>query len=272
MSAASHSGAGPRLRTTSVARPFAWALVAVLAMATLASVAAWRFAVDEGFDSLRESRFRFGLGAVRATLESGLRLGFAPEDLPGAQVLIEQTQARQPDILAIEVFDKQGNILFSTDLGGFGATVPTVWRDRCLERTDAPVLADDEDGRVQCTALVNAFEQVTGGVMLRYRPRGGDPAGRTGRKVWLPLILALAALAAVGATIGWLMARPHERRLRKVVAALAGAAGGGASDRAGTDGSLAGPVPAGLDALERMERELDRLDAEADAIDRLEAH
>lgn len=265
---ATRTEAAPRLRTTSLARSFAWVLVAVLAAAAIASVAAWRIALDERFDSLRESRFRFGLATVRAALESGLRLGFAPDDLPGAQALIDQTQARQPDILSIEVFDPRGRILFSTDLGGFGATVPAAWRDGCLQRVDAPMSADDEDGRVQCVAIVNAYEQVAGGVMLRYRPWADERAGRSRGDAQLRMLLALAALAAVGAALGWLLARPHERRLRSVVAAV----GGGAPAPAGTDLSIAGPVPAGLAALERMETELDRLDAEADEIDRMEAH
>jgi len=268
MTGAPRPVAGPRLRTASLTRAFAWALVAVLAVAAIASVAAWRVAVDERFDSLRESRFRFGLVTVRAALESGLRLGFAPDDLPGAQALIEQTQARQPDILSIEVFDPQGRILFSTDLGGFGATVPAVWRDGCLQRADAPLRADDEDGRVQCAALVNAYEQIAGGVLLRYRPWASERAGRSWSDAWLQLMLALVAIAALGTTLGWLLARPHERRLRTVAAALGGAAGA----RAPVDPSLVGAVPAALEALERMEHELDRLEAEADTIDRMEAH
>jgi len=271
MNDATRTSGRPRLHTASIARPFTWALLAVLAVAAIASVAAWRFAVDERFDSLRESRFRFGLVTVRAALESGLRLGFAPPDLPGAQALIEQTQARQPDILSIEVFDTQGRILFSTDLGGFGATVPAVWRDGCLQRTDAPLRADDEDGRVQCVALVNAYEQATGGVLLRYRPWASERAGRGWSVAWLQPMLALAAIAAIGAALGWLLARPHERRLRSVVAALGGASAG-TTGASGADPSIAGPVPAGLAALERMESELGRLDAEADAIDRMEAH
>jgi hypothetical protein len=263
--------ARPSASTASLARTFTWMLAAVLAVAAIASAAAWRVAVDERFDELRESRFRFGLATVRAALESGLMLGFAPDDLPGAQALIEQTQARQPDILSIEIFDPRGRILFSTDLGGFGAAVPAALRDSCLQPGDAPRRADDEDGRVQCVALVNAYEQVAAGALLRYRPWASERAASDRGDSWLAAMLAgLAALAALGAALGWILARPHEQRLRSVVAALRG--GAAASGAAGAELAIAGPVPAGLAALERMESELERLDAETDAIDRMEAH
>jgi hypothetical protein len=255
-------------RTASLARAFAWTLLAVLAVAALASAASWRIGVDERFDDLRESRYRFGLATVRAALESGLRLGFAPEDLPGAQALIEQTQARQPDILSIEVFDPKGRILFSTDPGGSGAAVPASWRDGCLQGGDEPLRADDEDGRVQCVALVNAYEQAAAGVLLRYRPWSSERSARGWTGAWGLPVAALAGLAVLGALLGWLLALPHERRLRSVVAAMRGT--GAPADGAAL--AVAGPVAAGLAALERTEAELDRLDAEADEIDRMEAH
>jgi len=114
----------------SPARAFAQVLALLLPVVAGIVLVVWQQAVSAQVESLRDSRFRFSLHQVKAALESGLRLGFAPADLPAAQGLIDQVLARQQDILSVDVFDAQGRVLFSTDQSGVGDSVPRGKRAR----------------------------------------------------------------------------------------------------------------------------------------------
>ncbi len=240
----------------------------ILCLALLAALAAagagWLRYLEERGAQLRESRFQFSLNSVKSTLESGLQLGLALPDLPNAQAPIEDVRVQEPGILSIDVFDTQGRILFTTDRNGIGAHLPAAWRAPCLA-PGAGWRARDDDGYLRCIALQNGYEQVAGGVLLRYTlaSRAGTFGALSER--WPAALLLTAVLAALGAGAGWLSLRPLERRLN-------GLAGDIAAQRPVADGWLAGPLPAALAALQRREEQLRTAEREADRIDDLDLH
>jgi hypothetical protein len=249
---------------TSLVPRYAIFLFVALVVALAGSMSAWRFAADDELDRYREDRFRFSLSNVQSALESGLRLGFAASDLPGAQDLIDRVRARQPAILSIDVFDDDGRVLFTTDPAGLGATVPLAWRETCLSPGVGVQRIDDDGDRIQCLGLVNSFEQLSAGVLLRYRGSGGarplqgwpgDPG---------LLLAGFAAIFLLAVFIGWIVIRPIEQRLGN---ALAGIESAGLPQ----DDPLIGHGAPALQKLSEMDAALARAEAEADRIDRMEA-
>ncbi len=244
---------------------FALILLASILVAMAASVTAWRLATDDALDRYREDRFRFSLSNVQGALESGLRLGFSAADLPGAQDLIDRVRTRQPGILSIDVFDGEGRVLFTTDPAGLGSTVPLAWRELCLMPGAGVQRIDEDDDRIQCIGLVNSFEQVAAGVLLRFRAYAGAQVLRGGST---PdpgtLVLALGAVFLLALAAGWIVVRPLENRLSRALAGIE-------SGEFPGDDPLLGEGARALADLSAMTAAMERAEAEADRIDRLEA-
>ncbi|MDR6739179.1 HAMP domain-containing protein [Herbaspirillum sp. 1173] len=250
--------------TLTLNRFYVLALALALALVFAGGVLASLSALEQRGAKLREGRFEFSLNTIRSGIEAGLQVGLLLPDLPGAQQLIEQTRSRERVILSIDIFDAQGHIVFTTDNGGVGAVIPATWRQPCLAHSRENWSGQDDEGRLVCGAVINGFDQVTGGVALRYRlsDRAGT-FGQLGSFGWLALVWT-AALGVVGALFGWLILRPVERRLHRQSDALAGL-------RDGRNDTLTGPVAGALHAADAMQQEFDRIDQEADRLDNLES-
>jgi hypothetical protein len=250
----------------SVNREFSAILLAALLVLAVCCWTIWQFAFTSQLYDLRESRFQFSLANVRATLESGLRLGFTLSDLPGTQAMIEQVRAREQDIQSIDVFDPAGRILFTTDQSGVGASLPDTWRIACMSSPPGAIWrSEDEDGNLQCTVAINGYDQISGGVLLRYRLQGlhGVRGSLSGRGS--PLLGVLVLLSLLGSTAGWLILRPTEQHLNLLIAAVEGQA-------SATDDDMAGPAASALEKLGQIHSELARVEAEAERFDALETH
>lgn len=240
---------------------------AVLCLSLLAAVAGALFSglalLEERGAMLRESRFQFALNKVRGALESGLRLGLPLPDLPGAQESIQQNRQHEPVILSIDVFDVQGRIVFTTDSGGVGSNIPGDWRAACLDAGRNSRRGQDEEGRFLCGAVLNGYEQIVGGVVLRYLlPDRSGTFGLLGGE-GLAALLFVLALGAAGILGGWWALRPIEAFLRRQADAVAGL-------QPPVDDALSGNLASALALLERMEGEMALVDAEVDRLDKLD--
>jgi hypothetical protein len=253
-------------RPLSLHRLFVLLLICLAVLVGMSTLLTWQHNFRQQQDGLRESRFQFSLIHVKASLESGLRLGFAVSELPGAQNLIDQVRARQSDILSIDIFNTQGLILFSTDPAGQGSSVPLTWRKPCMQSAGQLWVGQTQDSDLQCTAVVNGFEQVSGGVLLRYRL-----PSRSTRAVELPhawpwllagLVLLVSALAA------W--SRTASTALDREAQALHDTLSDETPWPANEMGAAWGPVTEALEALARFQHGLSEADAEAERLDKLE--
>jgi hypothetical protein len=237
-------------------------LLALLVMLGI-GISVWLSSVAQRNATLRESRFEFSLHAVRGTLESGLRLGLSLSDLAGVQELIEQTRLQEQVILSVDIFDAEGRILFTTATDGVGANLPEAWRAPCLAAVHENWSADDEEGRVLCGALTNNFDQVSGGVVLRYRQKEqSDTFGDLARN-WPAVLALLLGLSVLASVAGWLAARNGENKLHLQMEAIAGTA-------AARNGGQSGPLSDALVVVHGIDDQLDMVEREADRIDMLD--
>jgi hypothetical protein len=104
--------------------------VAILLPVALAVAAAFAvaFLVPEALSHrAQEARLVFRLETLRTATEANLALGLPVDEVPATQDLIERAERADPDLLAIDVFARDGVTLYSTDLGVIGEPVPPAW-------------------------------------------------------------------------------------------------------------------------------------------------
>jgi hypothetical protein len=157
-------------------RPVRWSLAGKLSVAllsilfcTLAVVAYFGYSKFESvYSAMVQSRYSFVAFSIKKRVEDSLNLGFPLRHTRQVQEIVEWEKARDPRILAIEVYDSKGEVLFDTDRGAIGLTVPAALRDAARAGAAQPFGAVDDDALVVGLPLVDSFGRVEGGVVLRY--------------------------------------------------------------------------------------------------------
>lgn len=247
------------------------ALLLVVGLVSTGSVWVWQTGIRDQVEELRSERFRFSLLHLKSALESGLRLGNTVADLATTDALIAQVRDHQPDILSIDVFDAQGDVVFSTDPGGLGLKLPTAWVPTCLRSDDKAFWrGQDADGGVQCVGLVNAFGQAAGGVLLRHRWSARASDGLALPTDWPWLTVTVLALTVLSAWLATVVVAPLDAAATRLHNHLTG----GTLPATGAEEAEAlglGPATAALQAMHTQSRWLAEADAEADQLDRQEA-
>ena len=257
-------------RHMSLMAGFMVALTLVVAGVAFGSLWIWQNSIREQVEALRSERFRFSLMEVRAGLEAGLRLGNTTVDLTGTEDIIAQVRNRQPDILSIDVFDAQTDVLFSTDQGAKGRKLPPAWAVPCQRPDAASWRGRDLDGGVQCVSLVNAFGEPAGGILLRHRLSERTVAGLSLPANWPALAAWVAALMFAATWAAVWMVDPLQKRARALREALHSGQTTLPSSVAETCETF-GPAAAAVGAMQAHEVWLQETDAEADRLDRQEA-
>lgn len=218
--------------------------------------------------AVRDARFEFLVQTIRSRIEANVNLGLMLSGLGATQDLLERSRVQDADILSVDVFDDQGNMLFSSDRGGLGDRVPADWLAGCTAAQPAAPALPDAGERLVCAPLLNNYDRVAGAVALRYRveSRLADAAGAQG-----PLARAAALTAAVAAVLVLgivLLLLPLHRglvRLRDAVAAR----DSDCAQAAGVPG-LDAAVAGGMRRLDGMQAVLDDAEREAERIDDLD--
>ena len=160
--------------------------------------------------ALEEARFAFALSQLRQEIEQQLDLNPSLHSLRPLQQLLVDVRDRDRDILSIDLFDEAGQLVFSTDRGGIGDTIPGEWR-RASEAVVGPLwVIDEAQTGVIGAPLVNSFNVVVGGLALRFDREATTPqTARDSGNVALELVL----FAAGAAGVVWLLAGWARRRL-----------------------------------------------------------
>lgn len=163
-----------------------------------------------------QARAGIVLGNVRRVLEHSLDLGTELGTIEGVGEMIDRQSRNDPDILSLEVFDREGVVLLGTDRSYLRQQIPLHWQ-RAWARSDADQLWQlaERDALVAGLALRDSTGSVMGGVVLRYARSElidqGQQLLRTMLVMALLLVCGLAVLVTV-ATLGLL--RPLERLSR----------------------------------------------------------
>ena len=176
----------------SLTRKVSAVLIAVLVF-TMASMALFGFyKFEDVMSQLVRSRYSFVAFTIKKKVEDSLNLGFALRQLRQIQETIELEKARDDQIQGIEIYNAQGEILFNSDRGSIGASVPESWLAQLSGAANQTFALMDEESHVVGLPLVNNLGKVEGAVVLLY------PTGYVSREMG-PMLWRLAA--EIGAVV-----------------------------------------------------------------------
>lgn len=195
---------------------------------------------EKRLNSIVHSRFMVVAKDLRHTVEYGLNLGLALENIKNIQSLITSTAQDNRDISAIEIRGSDNDIIFSVDANG--TATAGIMFDTCNISLPLTNQFGIEEGRVSILypveivqtplkeiriflswlflAVLGAFT-LSAAILLLFLPSGKDPgraawtvklARNTGSQRFLLLVLLVLLLAATG-TVAFLSLRKFQQVL-----------------------------------------------------------
>jgi hypothetical protein len=191
------------------ARPVRWsltrkvslALISILLFTLLVTGFFAYYKFESVYSAQVQSRYSFVVFTIKKRVEDSLNLGFALRQLRQVQEIIEREKMRDPQILAVEVYDFRGEVLFDTDRGAIGTTVLGSLSEAIRGGAQQSFSVVDEDNLIVGLPLVNNLGKIEGGVVLRY-PTAYVESGVSGL---LNHLLGSTAIALAGGSLAALV-------------------------------------------------------------------
>ncbi len=250
-----------------LARKVSAALLGIL-VGTVATTGFFTYSrLQSVLSSLVQSRYGVQVYAIKRNVEDRLALGFPLKQLRPVQDAIDRQKVGDRRIRGIEVFDSRGTILFDTERGAVGSSVPPAWV-RSVATAGNQLFADrDEDGNVVGVPLIDSLGTVEGGVVLRYpgaylRAALGPMLGGLARQAGVVLAV-FAVVAVAGAQI---LFRQVRHRLAAMEETLEG---GGAPGEGEAGGGLEADFAAFARKVRETSADLKDTSADVERLDRL---
>jgi hypothetical protein len=120
------------------------------------------------FTVFYQSRIDYVIKDMKQAVEFSLGMGLALSDLKNTQDLIERVRKEDKQIIAIQVVDPSGSVVFTTHKDAAGdKTVPDAWLTKTRSTSDIWTI-HDADAMVIGVPLLNAIDQVSGSLVLEY--------------------------------------------------------------------------------------------------------
>ena len=162
------------------------------------------------------SRYAFVLNEIKATIETGLDLGLSLDLLPNVTVLLQDQVARDQSILSIDVFNRSGAVLFSTDSSFVDDLVSEEWVGAANENPDESWFIEERDSNAIGLAVLDNLGQITGYVAVRYsRSESTLALQDVAKKLAITASFIILASLVAGGFILHLLVRPWSQEVRK---------------------------------------------------------
>lgn len=269
-------GFGRRMGTSITVRITLTILIVIVATVSLTAYLN-HAKFERSLNNLARSRFAFVLGDIKNTIEISMNLGLQLTTLRNTQEVLEREQAQDRQILAIDVYDDANVFVFSTQGDAVGKTAPSAWLRQAAAAGEGAWSIDEGDATVIGVTLVNNFDKVVGGVVLRYS-RGFYQ--QVSKRVFYELgqiALIIAAAAALLALVAYVIfLRGMRRSFLKMVSTIEILLGMSAGQRTAIDpknpletqfADYYKTAAANLDALQQTIEEVERLGRSNEAVE-----
>jgi hypothetical protein len=157
---------------------------------------------------------------IEGSIQASLQLGMQFNELSTLPQLMQREKASDRLVRSIDVFDANGQVIYSTERGRVGQKVPGSW-NLAAERSKTTEWATEAtDEYVAGISLRNAFDLTVGFLALRYsRDEVERAAASAGREILLAAIGAFLGIAIVAPLALVIVIRRFERDLRTLEAA-----------------------------------------------------
>ncbi len=164
---------------------------------------------DQLLTQVLRDRLAFTVEDLRSNLETRLNLGLPLDTMRHIQDTLEQRRLDDPNILSIEVFDPDGQVLFGTDRSFIGDLISPRWLDAFRAQTGVDVggaasgrrtfVVHDHDAMVVGTPIVSNLGDNAGGIAIRYARAAIDRTEAATRRELM--VQAAVVSAGVGVVI-----------------------------------------------------------------------
>lgn len=163
--------------------------------------------------TLERVHIELTLREIQDEIEGELSLGKVLQQYPRIQDLLERYLRKNPQLYSLDILDKNGRTLFSTDRSSEGEPLPPLAQAAALQgaASHQPWNAFIESTPMMGLDVRTPFGETAGHVSATYASHAA--AGLSGPMVSAPLLLSLLATALAGMFAVWL-ATGHQRRLR----------------------------------------------------------
>ena len=142
------------------------------------------------------------LGSVRDSMETSLALGLPLNALPGINRAVQATLERDPQILSVEFFDADGNILYSSDETLLGDLVSEEWALEWDVGEGQHWTRDERDAKVVGLRVRDALGIEVGSLALRYSRAAFDRS--IDDMAFRISLFSIAVVLVIGAIGAWL--------------------------------------------------------------------
>ena len=212
----------------------------------------------------QHDRFRFHLAQVKAEIETGLRLGFPLTQFPDVQSLLNRAEDLDADIFSVDLFDRHGVIVSTSDEGSLAGRLPAPLSADCQQSDPGLRIGREDNNGWQCVPVTDAIDQGVGGLLLRYRMNMREGLVETVAGQWPMLLGILLTFSLLGSLASWLWLRPLERPYLRVLRDLD-------SGEAGRGRELPEPIAMAVVKLDQFEASIRVIEKRVDEIDQMDA-
>jgi len=158
---------------------------------------------------------------VENAIQASLSVGMQFSELGTLTSFIEREKAADRLILAIDVFDPSGRVIYSTDPARVRREVPAAWL-RAAERSKTTEWsAEESDEFIAGISVKNQFDLTVGYLALRYsRDYMNRKSAEVGREILLAALSAFGLIALVAPLALVVVIRRFERDLLALESAV----------------------------------------------------
>jgi hypothetical protein len=178
------------------------------------------FKYKSTISSIVKSRVLLVGHGIENTVQASLQVGIQFTEIRTLPEMLRREQLSDPLLRGIDVFDSQGQVVYSSDRARVGQKVPETWIRAAERSKTAEWSAEAVEDYVAGISVKNAFDLTVGFLALRYsRDEVDRAAAKAGREILAAALTAFAGVAVLAPLALIVVIRRFERDMRSLEAA-----------------------------------------------------
>jgi len=157
---------------------------------------------------------------IENSVQASLQVGMQFTEIGALPEMLRREQLSDPLLRGIDVFDAQGQIVYSSDRARVGQKVPAAWLLAAERSKSTEWSSEAAEDYVAGISVKNAFDLTVGFLALRYsRDEVDRAAAKAGGEILASALTAFAGVAVLAPLALIVVIRRFERDLRSLEAA-----------------------------------------------------
>jgi len=202
---------------------------------------------------------------IESSVQTSLQVGMQFNEIGALPEMLRREQLSDPLMRGIDVFDAQGQVIYSSDRSRVGQKVPDAWIQAAERSKSTEWSSEAARDYVAGISIKNSFDLKVGYLALRYaRDEVDQAAKKAGTEILAASLTAFAGVAVLAPIALIIVIRRFERDLRSLEAAAGHLEEKGEAPPA-TGSAFDSAIQSLRASLDGANQSLDKLKAELDA-------